>query len=53
MVSWPIVAIATGPIYIDPEIYPVDDSPLDPNKLGENPAALTAAIDSVHAHAGK
>lgn len=53
MTSYGALAIATGPIYIDPETYPVDDSPLDPNSLGENPGALTAAIDWVHAHAGK
>lgn len=38
---------------MDPETYHVDDSPLDPNNLGENPSALTAAIDWVYAHAGK
>jgi hypothetical protein len=40
-------------MFVDPETYEVDDSPLDPNNLGENPVALTAAIDWVHTHAGK
>ena len=53
MTSYGALAIATGPIDIDPETYTVDYSPLDPNNLGENPGALTAAIDWVHAHAGK
>lgn len=51
--SYGALAIATGPIFVDPETYAVDDSPLDPNNLGENPAALTAAIDWVHANAGE
>lgn len=51
--SYGALGIATGPMYIDPETYEVDDSPLDPNNLGENPDALTAAIDWVHANAGK
>jgi len=49
--SYGALAIATGPIYTDPETYNV--TAFDPNNLGENPAALTEAIDWVHAHAGK
>ncbi|KAK5682982.1 hypothetical protein LTS10_004510 [Elasticomyces elasticus] len=51
--SYGALAIATGPIYVDPETYEADDSPLDPNNLGENPDALTAAIDWIYAHAGR
>ena len=49
--SYGALAIATGPIYVDPETYKVVD--FDPNNLGENPGALAAAIDWVHANAGK
>ncbi|KAI4603058.1 hypothetical protein KJ359_005848 [Pestalotiopsis sp. 9143b] len=54
--SWGVLAIATGPAFVDPEGY------VDPNAnetssgdtlVGENPAALTAAIDWVYANAGK
>ncbi|ETS83077.1 hypothetical protein PFICI_04953 [Pestalotiopsis fici W106-1] len=54
--SWGVLAIATGPAFVDPEGY------VDPNEnatssgdtlVGENPAALTAAIDWVYANAGK
>lgn len=51
--SYGALAIATGPIFVDPETYKTDNSPLDPNNLGEDPAALTAAIDWVHTNAGK
>lgn len=49
--SYGALAIATGPIYVDPETY--EAVAFDPNNLGENPEALTAAIDWVYANAGK
>ncbi|OAK96940.1 hypothetical protein IQ06DRAFT_308868 [Phaeosphaeriaceae sp. SRC1lsM3a] len=45
------LAIATGPIFVDSESYVA--KPFDPANLGEDPAALTAAIDWIHANAGK
>ncbi|GIZ48520.1 hypothetical protein CKM354_001157400 [Cercospora kikuchii] len=47
------LAIATGSIYVDPEDY--EAPPADPNNPAsdQNPAALTEAIDWVHANAGK
>lgn len=53
MTSYGALAIATGPIFVDPETYEINDSPLDTTNLGENPQALTAAIDWVHANAGR
>ncbi|GJC81534.1 hypothetical protein ColLi_04372 [Colletotrichum liriopes] len=48
------LAIATGPAYVDPETYvqPPSNEPSSPAS-GQNPGALTAAIDWVHANAGK
>ncbi|KAI8182177.1 hypothetical protein K4K51_001208 [Colletotrichum sp. SAR 10_75] len=47
------LAIATGPAYVDPETYVEPPSDPSVNASGQNPAALTAAIDWVHANAGK
>lgn len=52
------MVIATGAAYVDPETYVVSpDPPPSTNAsgslAGENPAAMTAAIDWVHANAGK
>jgi hypothetical protein len=44
--SYGALAIATGPIFVDPETYVAKS--FDPNNLGENPEALTAAIDWVY-----
>ncbi|KAL4733649.1 hypothetical protein BDV11DRAFT_210046 [Aspergillus similis] len=52
--SWGSLAIATGPAYVDPETY-VEDSASNStgSAIGQNPAALTEAIDWVYANAGK
>ncbi|KAL0930158.1 cellulose-binding family II [Colletotrichum truncatum] len=47
------LAIATGAPFVDPEDYvPPPSDPSNPAS-GQNPAALTAAIDWVHENAGK
>ncbi|KAF6793450.1 cellulose-binding family II [Colletotrichum sojae] len=47
------LAIATGPAYVDPETYVAPLSDPSANASGQNPAAMTAAIDWVQANAGK
>ncbi|TDZ30198.1 Lipase 1 [Colletotrichum spinosum] len=47
------LAIATGPAYVDPETYVPPPSDPSVGASGQNPAAMTAAIDWVHANAGK
>ncbi|KAK1635521.1 hypothetical protein BDP81DRAFT_490192 [Colletotrichum phormii] len=47
------LAIATGPAYVDPETYVAPPSDPSVGASGQNPAALTAAIDWVHTNAGK
>ncbi|KAL3450357.1 hypothetical protein BJX65DRAFT_305196 [Aspergillus insuetus] len=54
--SWGALAIATGPAYVDPDAYAEsleNESETPTDVLGENPAALTEAIDWVYANAGK
>lgn len=51
--SYGALAIATGPAFVDPEDYvPPPSDPANPAS-GQNPGALTAAIDWVTTHAGK
>ncbi|GKT70677.1 hypothetical protein ColTof4_03100 [Colletotrichum tofieldiae] len=47
------LAIATGPAYVDPETYVGPSNEPSSPASGQNPGALTAAIDWVHANAGK
>ncbi|KAK2599782.1 hypothetical protein N8I77_011507 [Diaporthe amygdali] len=47
------LAIATGPAYVDPETYVAPPDDLSVNASGQNPAAMTAAINWVQANAGK
>ncbi|CEN60712.1 hypothetical protein ASPCAL03146 [Aspergillus calidoustus] len=50
------LAIATGPAYVDPEEYAESlegDTSAPTDGLGENPAALTEAIDWLYANAGR
>lgn len=49
--SWGALAIVTGPAYINPATYVAP--PSDPNNLasGQNPGALTEAVDWMHANA--
>ncbi|TDZ14146.1 putative secreted lipase [Colletotrichum orbiculare MAFF 240422] len=47
------LAIATGPAYVDPETYVPPPSDPSVGASGQNPAVMTAAIDWVHANAGK
>ncbi|KAL3478544.1 hypothetical protein BJX99DRAFT_256440 [Aspergillus californicus] len=58
--SWGALAIATGPAYVDPEEYSEteDNTETDTDAAaatasGQNPGALTEAIDWVYANAGK
>ncbi|RDW64348.1 uncharacterized protein DSM5745_09759 [Aspergillus mulundensis] len=50
--SWGSLAIATGAAFTDPETY-VDSSNSSGQATGQNPAALTEAIDWVYENAGK
>ncbi|WQF81095.1 Putative alpha/Beta hydrolase [Colletotrichum destructivum] len=47
------LAIATGPTYVDPETYVKRPNGSSTPASGQNPGALTAAVDWVHANAGK
>ncbi|KAL4901083.1 hypothetical protein BDW74DRAFT_182182 [Aspergillus multicolor] len=51
--SWGSLAIATGAAFIDPETYVDDSSNSTGQAMGQNPAALTEAIDWVYEHAGQ
>lgn len=51
--SWGALAIATGPIYVDPEDYEEPASDPENPASNQNPQALTNAIDWVYANAGK
>ncbi|KAL4912971.1 hypothetical protein BDW62DRAFT_214576 [Aspergillus aurantiobrunneus] len=51
--SWGALAIATGPAFVDPEDYSDSSEGTGEAGMGQNPGALTEAIDWVYKNAGK